>query len=69
MARAALGITVRDLAKITGLASMTVTRFENGGSKGSPETLQTIADALQDRGIVFIPGDDELGPGVRLSKD
>lgn len=67
MARAALGLTVRDVAEITGLAAMTITRFENGSSRGSPESLQAIADAYQDRGIVFIPKDEELGPGVRLA--
>ncbi|MAZ02533.1 MAG: hypothetical protein CMN56_05285 [Sneathiella sp.] len=66
MARAALNITVRDLAEATGLSAMTITRFENGKNKGSPDTLQTIAAAFQGRGIVFIPADDDLGPGVRL---
>ena len=38
MARAALLLGVRDLAAKAGLSAMTVTRFENGHSPGSPET-------------------------------
>jgi transcriptional regulator with XRE-family HTH domain len=65
MARAALGWGVRELAKQTGLAANTVSRFENG-SGARAETLRLIQSALEKAGIVFIPMDDRDGPGVRL---
>lgn len=68
MARAALGLGVRDLAKLAGVAAMTVTRFENGHSAGSPETLEAIRRALEVAGVELIAENGE-GPGVRLRKD
>jgi transcriptional regulator with XRE-family HTH domain len=63
MARAALELGVRDLAKLAGVSSMTVTRFENGRSQGSPETLEKLQRALEAAGVEFINGDQ---PGVRM---
>jgi transcriptional regulator with XRE-family HTH domain len=64
MARAALRLSVRDLAKLAQVATGTITRLEAG------ETLQarTLADirlALEKAGVVFTNGDE---PGVRLKK-
>jgi transcriptional regulator with XRE-family HTH domain len=67
MARAALGWGVRELAKETGLAANTVSRFENG-SGARAETLRLIQNALERGGIIFIPADDQGGPGVRLKQ-
>jgi transcriptional regulator with XRE-family HTH domain len=67
MARAALGIGVRELAEMADVSAMTVTRFENGHSSGYPETLEKIARALESAGVIFVAENGE-GPGVRLRK-
>jgi transcriptional regulator with XRE-family HTH domain len=67
MARAALGLGVRDLAALAQVAAMTVTRFENGHSQGHPETLSAIRRALEKAGVIFVEENGE-GPGVRLKK-
>jgi transcriptional regulator with XRE-family HTH domain len=65
MARAALEIGVRDLAKLAGVSAMTVTRFENGHSEGYPATLEKLRAALESAGVEFTNGD---APGVKLHK-
>jgi len=67
MARAALGWGVRDLASRAGVAANTVSRFENGMGTNLT-TLKQIQIALEEAGIVFIPGEGGAGPGVRLKK-
>jgi transcriptional regulator with XRE-family HTH domain len=65
MARAALRLGVRDLAKLADLAPMTITRLENGRSGGYAETIRKVQAALEAEGIEFTNGD---APGVRLHK-
>lgn len=65
MARTALGWGVRDLARKAGLSPTTVTRFENGAD-ARVDTLGQIQDVLERAGIIFVPGDETAGPGVRL---
>jgi transcriptional regulator with XRE-family HTH domain len=65
MGRAALHITVRELAKRAKVTAMTVTRLENGHSGGYAETMRKIQNALEAAGVEFINGDS---PGVRLKK-
>ena len=67
MARAALGWGVRDLGKRAGVAANTVNRFEVGMGT-TVATLGRIQDALEEGGIVFVPGDETCGPGVRVKK-
>jgi transcriptional regulator with XRE-family HTH domain len=67
MARSALEIGVRDLAKLAGVSAMTVTRFENGHSEGYPATLEKLRAALETAGVEFI-AENGGGPGVRLRK-
>jgi len=67
MARAALGWSVRDLGTRAGVASNTVSRFENGMGTNLT-TLKQIQMALEKAGIIFIPGDAAAGPGVRLTE-
>lgn len=67
MARAALQLGVRDLAKLAGVSAMTVTRFENGHSSGSVETIAAIRAALEAAGVEFIDQNGS-GPGVRLRR-
>ena len=65
MARAALGWGVRELSEKAGVATNTVSRFENGFG-AMVETLGRIQNALEAAGVVFIPADQGGGPGVRL---
>lgn len=69
MARAALGIGVRDLAEMSGITANTISRIENG-SDAKQSTIDTLQKCLETAGITFI--DDHAnsaggGPGVRLS--
>jgi len=62
MARAALGLGVRDLAKMAGVSPDTVARLERGEAlKG--RTLDAIRSALESAGVEFTDGGR---PGVRL---
>ena len=66
MARAALGLGVRDLAKLAGCAPSTILRFETGKGGMQTGTLSKIRETLENSGIVFLEADDRYGPGVRL---
>ena len=64
MARAALGLGVRDLAEISGVSTDTISRLE-AGEELKPRTLAAIRSALEDAGVEFIP-ENGGGAGVRL---
>ncbi len=69
MARAGIGLGIRELAALAEVAPGTITRFERGEGI-YPRTLDAIRTALEAAGVVFL-GDGELvdgGPGVRLKK-
>ena len=66
MARAALGLGVRDLAEISGVSTDTISRLE-AGEELKPRTLAAIRSALEDAGVEFIP-ENGGGAGVRLRK-
>lgn len=68
MARAALGLGVRELAERASVSTNTITRLERGEGL-YPRTVDTIRVALETAGIEFIPAgayQGEGGPGVRL---
>ena len=66
MARAALGLGVRDLAAASEVSTNTITRFERGEHlKGA--TVDRVRAVLEDAGVEFIP-ENGGGPGVRLKK-
>lgn len=67
MARAALRLGVRELADLSGVSTMTISRFENGQSGGQAETLRKLQSALEAAGVEFIP-ENGGGAGVRLKK-
>lgn len=52
MARAALGLSTHDLAKLAGVGRVTVVRFEDGENIAA-ETLAKIEQALADAGAQF----------------
>jgi len=66
MARAALGLGVRDLAKLADVSPDTIARLERGEDL-KPETLKAIRAALETAGVKFIP-ENGGGAGVRLTK-
>jgi transcriptional regulator with XRE-family HTH domain len=66
MARAAVGLGVRELAKRAGLTANTVTRIENGAD-AKQSTMDRLQQALEAAGVQFID-ENGGGPGVRLQK-
>ena len=68
LARAALGLGVRELAKAAGVAPSTITRYESEKGGMQTGTLARVQKALEKRGVVFIAADASGGVGVRLKK-
>lgn len=66
MARTALDIGVRDLAKLANVSPNTIARLERGDSL-KQTTVEKIEEALQNAGIEFI-AENGGGAGVRLKK-
>ena len=66
MARAALGLGVRELAAAAKVSIDTVARFERG-EELKERTVEALQHALEVAGIEFID-ENGGGPGVRLHK-
>lgn len=66
MARAALRISVRELAALSGVADSTILRFETGKGAILTTNMARIQEALEEAGVLFVPADPNGGPGVRL---
>ena len=66
LARAALGLSLRDLGAATGLAPNTITRFELGKGGVHAANLGRLQDVFEQRGVVFLPADDVGEATVRL---
>ena len=66
MARAALAISVRELAERSGVAESTILRFETARGGVLTRTLDRLQTVLEGSGVVFVSADDVAGPGVRL---
>jgi transcriptional regulator with XRE-family HTH domain len=64
IARAALGWTATDLARVAGVSRTTVRCFENGGAMRST-TVRAIQRALEKAGVIWIDAEDG-GPSARL---
>lgn len=60
MARAALGWSVDDLARETGLSRRTVLRLE-GGETVAPESIEAMRQAFVKEGIAFDNGGKRAG--------
>ena len=65
MARAALDLSLSDLAKTAGVHRNTISNFETGKYGGDPKSLDKMRKALEKAGVEFTNGD---APGVRLKK-
>jgi transcriptional regulator with XRE-family HTH domain len=66
MARAALGLGVRELAAAAGVSPDTIARIERG-DEVRPRRLGRVQAALEAAGIEFI-SENGSGAGVRLKK-
>jgi transcriptional regulator with XRE-family HTH domain len=66
MARAALGLGLRELAAAAKVSIDTVARFERG-EELKERTVEALQRAFEEAGIVFISENGE-GPGVKLRK-
>jgi transcriptional regulator with XRE-family HTH domain len=66
MARAALKMSVRDLAAAAKVSPNTVTRIE-ADLPANSSTLAAVRTALESAGVVFVDENGQ-GPGVRLRK-
>jgi transcriptional regulator with XRE-family HTH domain len=64
MARAALQIGIRDIAKMAKVAPGTISRLETG-EELKPRTVEAIRHAFEKAGVAFTNGDE---PGVKLRK-
>jgi predicted transcriptional regulator len=62
MARAALQISVRELAAMAKVAPDTIVRLE-AGKRLKPRTVEAVQQALEKAGVEFIDGNK---PGVRV---
>ena len=66
MARAALGLGVRELAELATVSPDTIARLERGDPL-KERTVAAIRAALESAGVIFVEENGE-GPGVRLRK-
>jgi transcriptional regulator with XRE-family HTH domain len=67
MARAAIRLSVRDVAERLAISPNTLTKVEAGGSSYR-STLATLRRFYEGEGLVFVEGDG-MGPGVRLKQE
>ncbi|CAH1662850.1 MULTISPECIES: helix-turn-helix domain-containing protein [Hyphomicrobiales] len=70
MARAGLGLGVRELADLAKVSTNTITRLE-AGEELKERTVDAIRHALEAAGVVFLADGETStgGPGVRLRSD
>jgi transcriptional regulator with XRE-family HTH domain len=66
MARAALGLAIADLAKLAGVSTNTVVRFETGAEL-KQSTIDALRSVFNDAGLEFI-AENGGGAGVRFAK-
>jgi transcriptional regulator with XRE-family HTH domain len=60
-ARALLGISQEELAKLAGVAHKTLTDFERGARKTNKSTLKLLQQALEAQGVEFIEINGRVG--------
>jgi transcriptional regulator with XRE-family HTH domain len=68
-ARLLLGLTQDEIGEAAGLSGKTVARIEAGGAKASVEALAAVQNALERKGVVFLPQTEEHGEGLRMPRD
>ncbi len=67
-ARAILGISVEDLANVSGLSSDTIVVMEASAGTADPDVAAKLRRLFEAKGVVFVSAgqQDASGPGVRL---
>ena len=67
-ARSLLGWNQNDLAQASSVGIQTIKRIELSRDRirGRAENIFLVQKALEEAGIIFIPADENGGPGVRL---
>jgi transcriptional regulator with XRE-family HTH domain len=68
LARAALNLSVRELAEQAGVGQATIERFESGRGDMRSATLAKIEAVFTSAGVQFIAEDQSGGPGLRLPR-
>lgn len=68
-ARLLLGLSQDEIGEAAGLSGKTVARIEAGGAKTSVEALAAVQNALERKGVVFLPQTEEYGEGLRMPRD
>ena len=63
-ARALAGITLAQLADEANTTRQTLWRYEKGLHKTVDWKLRCVREALEKRGVVFVPASGDHGPGV-----
>lgn len=66
-ARALLNWSQEQLAEKAGVSLSTVRDYEKERRGGEIGGLKAICRALENDGVVFVPSENNLGPGVRLA--
>jgi transcriptional regulator with XRE-family HTH domain len=64
-ARGLLGWTIADLAKKSGVSTVSLSKWENRRSEPTQTTRDKVQDAFDAAGVVFSNGDE---PGVKRRK-
>jgi len=68
MARAALGLGIREFAELAGVGVSTIQRFETGTGDLSEAKVLELQRVFETAGVEFIP-ENGGGAGVRLRKE
>lgn len=66
MARVGLGLTLNDLGKLSGVRTMSISKFERGATV-APTTVERLRYWLVGQGVEFINGGKAVG--VRVPRD
>lgn len=68
-ARVALDLRAEDLADAAGVSTRSLSRLEAASGDSTLKTLRAVRTALENRGVVFLAEESNLGPGFRLPKN
>ncbi|MBN9068319.1 MAG: helix-turn-helix transcriptional regulator [Rhizobiales bacterium] len=68
-ARALLNLHQEQVADIAGVSRQTIARIENESGTIPVETIEKVRNALEKRGVMFLPSSAECGPAVGLRKN
>ncbi|RWX75793.1 DNA-binding protein [Neorhizobium lilium] len=68
-ARALLGLSIEDIASVSGLSADAIQEAEADQVHGEPEVIERLRTLLESKGVLFLGAGEEdagAGPGVRL---